>query len=133
RPTCAQQCITITMMSAANRSNHQATESHDTVPSGYQKIETDQGTKIVRDSPVSLVRRELNMSLKRQRLWDQHAGTTVLAVSRSFADTSVAPASQLAVPQVGGEDGPLIGGIGVGHGESTFAGAVAHAGSNCLA
>src|SRR5690625_6324223 len=90
------------MMSAANRSNHQATESHDTVPSGYQKIETDQGTKIVRDSPVSFVRRELNMSPNRQRLWEQHTGTTVLPVSRSFADTSVAPNSQLDVPQVWG-------------------------------
>lgn len=121
------------MMSAANRSNHQATESHDTVPSGYQKIETDQGTKIVRDSPVSFVRRELNMSPNRQRLWEQHTGTTVLPVSRSFADTSVAPNSQLDVPQVWGQDGPLIVDIGVGHGESTFAGAVAYPGSNFLA
>src|SRR5699024_12513691 len=32
-----------------------------------------------------------------------------------------------------GQDGPLIVDIGVGHGESTFAGAVAHPGSNFLA
>src|SRR5699024_12650955 len=105
RPTCAQQCITITMMSAANRSNHQATESHDTVPSGYQKIETDQGTKIVRDSPVSFVRRELNMSPNRQRLWAQHTGTTGLPVSRSSGDTTLAANSPPDVPPLCAQDG----------------------------
>jgi len=121
------------MMSAANRSNHQASTSHDTVPSGYQKIETAHGTKIVRDSPVSFVRRELHMSPNRQRLWEEHMGTTVLPVSRNFADTSVAPNSQLNVPQVWGQEGPLIVDIGVGHGESTFAGAVAQPRANFLA
>lgn len=103
------------------------------VPSGYRKVDTAEGTKIVREGPVSFVRRELSMSPNRQRLWEDHAGTTILPVSRTFADTSVAPESHLDIPQVWGQDAPLIVDIGVGHGESTYAGAIAHPEQNFLA
>lgn len=103
------------------------------VPDGYQRVHTQNGVKIVRDGPVSFVRRELAMSPTRQRLWQDHQGTTILPVTRSFADTSVAPESQLDVAEVWGRPGPLIVDIGVGHGESTFAGAVAQPEANFLA
>ncbi len=105
----------------------------DKIPKGYQKIQTRQGVKVVRDGPVSFVRRELSMSPARQRLWQDHLGTTILPVTRTFADTSVAPQSQLSVSDVWGQAGPLIVDIGVGHGESTFAGAVQHPQANFLA
>lgn len=105
----------------------------ETVPSGYQKIDTPDGVKIVREGPVSFVRRELAMSPNRQQLWQDHVGTTILPVERSFADTSVAPESYLDVAKVWGQAGPLIVDIGVGHGESTFAGAQAHPEANFLA
>ncbi len=105
----------------------------DEVPSGYQKVETADGVKIVREGPVSFVRRELGMSPNRQKLWEDHQGTTVLPVTRSFADTSVAPDSYLDVEAVWGRSGPLVVDIGVGHGESTFAGALAHPEANFLA
>lgn len=44
----------------------------DEVPSGYQKVDTPEGAKIVREGPVSFVRRELAMSPNRQRLWEKH-------------------------------------------------------------
>lgn len=105
----------------------------EAVPSGYRKIETNDGTKIVREGPVSFVRRELSMSPNRQRLWREHTGTTILPVTRTYADTSVAPQSHLNVAAVWGQDAPLIVDIGVGHGESTFAGAIAHPENNFLA
>jgi len=107
--------------------------SDDDVPSGYQKVHTPQGTKIVREGPVSFVRRELAMSPRRQQLWADHQGTTILPVTRSFADTSVAPESYLNIEAVWGQAGPLIVDVGVGHGESTFAGAQAHPEANFLA
>lgn len=67
----------------------------DDIPSGYQKVETHQGVKIVREGPVSFVRRELAMSPRRQQLWRTHQGSTILPVTRTFADTSVAPESYL--------------------------------------
>ena len=103
------------------------------VPAGYQKVETRDGVKIVRDAPVSFVRRELAMSPNRQRLWQDHTGTTILPVSRVFGQTSVAPESQLNIAETWGHDAPLIIDIGVGHGESTFAGATAHPDKNFLA
>ena len=105
----------------------------DAVPSGYQRIETRDGVKIVREGPVSFVRRELAMSPNRHKLWQDHLGTTILPVTRSFADTSVAPESYLDVDTVWGQPGPLIVDVGVGHGESTFAGAQAHPEANFLA
>ena len=105
----------------------------DEIPKGYQQVETREGIKIVRDGPVSFVRRELAMSPTRQRLWQDHMGTTILPVTRTFADTSVAPQSHLNVAEVWGQAGPLIVDIGVGHGESTFAGAVQHPEANFLA
>lgn len=120
-------------MSADKHHEHPEDLTDASVPSGYRKIETAEGTKIVREGPVSFVRRELSMSPNRQRLWEDHTGTTILPVTRSFADTSVAPESHLDVPQVWGQDAPLIVDIGVGHGESTFAGAVAHPDKNFLA
>ena len=112
--------------------HHEPTEPK-TIPKGYQQIETRDGIKIVRDGPVSFVRRELSMSPTRQRLWQDHMGTTILPVTRTFADTSVAPRSDLNVPEVWGQAGPLVVDIGVGHGESTFAGAVQHPEANFLA
>lgn len=109
------------------------TNLFDEIPKGYQQIETREGVKIVRDGPVSFVRRELSMSPTRQRLWQDHLGTTILPVTRTFADTSVAPESHLSAPEVWGQAGPLIVDIGVGHGESTFAGAVQHPEANFLA
>ncbi len=103
------------------------------IPEGYQQIETRDGVKIVRDGPVSFVRRELAMSPTRQRLWQDHLGTTILPVTRTFADTSVAPQSHLDTAQVWGQTGPLIVDVGVGHGESTFAGAIKHPEANFLA
>lgn len=120
-------------MSAADRPNENDQLSDVSVPSGYRKVETANGPKIVREGPVSFVRRELSMSPNRQRLWQDHLGTTVLPVTRSFADTSVAPRSELDPATVWGQDGPLIVDIGVGHGESTFAGATAHPDHNFLA
>ncbi|WP_022869454.1 tRNA (guanosine(46)-N7)-methyltransferase TrmB [Yaniella halotolerans] len=120
-------------MSADNYSDHPEDVTEESVPSGYRKIATPDGTKIVREGPVSFVRRELSMSPNRQRLWDDHLGTTILPVTRSFADTSVAPESHLDIAQVWGQDAPLIVDVGVGHGESTFAGAVAHPDKNFLA
>lgn len=120
-------------MSADNYSDHPEDVTEESVPSGYRKIATRDGTKIVREGPVSFVRRELSMSPNRQRLWDDHLGTTILPVTRSFADTSVAPESHLDIAQVWGQDAPLIVDVGVGHGESTFAGAVAHPDKNFLA
>src|SRR5690625_8007984 len=73
------------------------------------------------------------MSPRRQQLWADHQGTTILPVTRSFADTSVAPESYLNIEAVWGQAGPLIVDIGVGHGESTFAGAVQHPQANFLA
>lgn len=103
------------------------------IPVGYQQIETRDGIKIVRDGPVSFVRRELAMSPTRQRLWQDHLGSTILPVTRTFADTSVAPQSHLDIPGTWGQSGPLIVDVGVGHGESTFAGAVKHPETNFLA
>lgn len=120
-------------MSADKHSDHPEDVTNASVPSGYRKIETTEGTKIVREGPVSFVRRELAMSPNRQRLWDDHTGTTILPVTRSFADTSVAPESHLDVAQVWEQDAPLIVDVGVGHGESTFAGAQAHPDKNFLA
>ena len=148
-----QQSVTaqLILTAAVGRRHHRKTEQYamtptehprdknadaiadDDVPSGYQKVETPKGVKIVREGPVSFVRRELAMSPNRQRLWEEHQGTTVLPVARSFADTSVAPESHLDVASVWGQDGPLIVDIGVGHGESTFAGAQAHPEANFLA
>lgn len=118
--------------------NPQPPYTHDdvdtgSIPSGYRKIETPEGVKIVREGPVSFVRRELSMSPTRQKLWQDHLGTTILPVTRSFADTSVAPESYLDVAQEWGQDGPLIVDIGVGHGESTFAGAQTNPDANFLA
>lgn len=110
-----------------------SSEEIDEIPKGYQEIETREGVKIVRDGPVSFVRRELAMSPNRQRLWQDHLGSTILPVTRTFADTSVAPRSHLDVPEVWGQAGPLIVDIGVGHGESTFAGALKHPEANFLA
>ena len=120
-------------MSADKHSDHPEDVTNASVPSGYRKIETAEGTKIVREGPVSFVRRELAMSPNRQRLWEDHTGTTILPVTRSFADTSVAPESNLDVAQVWGQDAPLVVDVGVGHGESTFAGALAHPDKNFLA
>lgn len=123
--------------SSASDAQQTTDASHDQhtqpVPKGYQKVHTRNGVKIVRDGPVSFVRRELAMSPTRQQLWQDHLGTTILPVTRSFADTSVAPESQLDVTEVWGRPGPLIIDIGVGHGESTFAGATAHPEANFLA
>src|SRR5690625_379758 len=113
--------------------SHVGHVSDDDVPSGYQKVETADGVKMVREGPVSSVRRELGMSPNRQKLWEDHQGTTVLPVTRSCADSSVGPDSYLDGEAVGGRSGPLIVDIGVGHGESTFAGAIAHPGANFLA
>lgn len=110
-----------------------STQPLENIPAGYRQIQTREGLKIVRDGPVSFVRRELAMSPNRQRLWQDHQGTTILPVTRTFADTSVAPQSHLDVPKVWGQSGPLIVDIGVGHGESTFAGAVEHPETNFLA
>lgn len=127
------------MTPAKNRDNTpEAAGQHDpltteAVPSGYQKIQTRDGVKIVREGPVSFVRRELAMSPTRQQLWQDHLGSTILPVARSFADTSVAPDSYLDVAAVWQQDSPLIIDIGVGHGESTFAGAQAHPELNFLA
>lgn len=120
-------------MSADNHNKDPEHLPQDQVPSGYRKVNTAEGTKIVREGPVSFVRRELAMSPNRQRLWQDHIGTTILPVTRTFADTSVAPDSHLNVPQVWGQDAPLIVDVGVGHGESTYAGAVAHPELNFLA
>ena len=119
--------------SDASRASHNDDIPQDDVPSGYQKVQTPHGVKIVREGPVSFVRRELAMSPNRQQLWEDHQGSTILPVTRSFDDTSVAPESQLDVASVWGQDGPLIVYIGVGHGESTFAGAQAHPQANFLA
>lgn len=112
---------------------HSLAESASHIPAGYQQVETKDGPKIVRDSPVSFVRRELAMSPARQQLWADQQGTVILPVDRNVGATSVAPASQLDVPEVWGQDGPLIVDIGVGHGESTYAGAVAQPDVNFLA
>lgn len=117
----------------AQHRRHATDIPDDDVPSGYQKVETADGVKIVREGPVSFVRRELGMSPNRHQLWEEHQGTTVLPVTRSFADTSVAPDSYLDVPSVWGQPGPLIVDIGVGHGESTFAGATTNPEANFLA
>src|SRR5699024_7837368 len=105
-------------MSANTHSDHPEDDTDTSVPSGYRKIQTAQGTKIVREGPVSFVRRELSMSPNRQRLWEDHMGTTILPVTRSFADTSVAPESHLDIAEVWQQDAPLIVDIGVGHGEA---------------
>lgn len=120
-------------MSANTHSDHPEDDTDTSVPSGYRKIQTAQGTKIVREGPVSFVRRELSMSPTRQRLWEDHMGTTILPVTRSFADTSVAPESHLDIAEVWQQDAPLIVDIGVGHGESTYAGAIEHPDKNFLA
>lgn len=120
-------------MPAADHPTHDDGLTDASVPSGYRKVDTENGPKIVREGPVSFVRRELAMSPNRQQLWQDHYGTTVLPVARSFADTSVAPESQLDIASVWGQDAPLIVDIGVGHGESTFAGAQTHPDHNFLA
>lgn len=125
--------LTIKLKAAQNPMTTSDETQPTELPAGYQQVETRDGVKIVRDGPVSFVRRELSMSPTRQRLWEDHTGTTILPVNRSFADTSVAPDSVLDIAGVWGRPAPLIVDIGVGHGESTFAGAKAHPEKNFLA
>lgn len=124
---------TLNNMSADEHTPHPKRLTDGAIPSGYRQIETANGPKIVREGPVSFVRRELAMSPNRQRLWQEHTGTTILPVTRFFAETSVAPESHLDIAEVWGQDAPLIVDIGVGHGESTFAGALEHPDKNFLA
>lgn len=120
-------------MSADEQSNRTEEPYEESVPSGYRKVETANGQKIVREGPVSFVRRELSMSPNRQRLWKEHTGSTILPVTRTYAETSVAPQPPLDVAETWGQDAPLIVDIGVGHGESTFAGATEYPDKNFLA
>lgn len=107
-------------------SDDSAENSAEQHPAGYVPRKTKHGNKLFRAEPVSFVRRSTKLSDARQQLWEDHFGSTVLDVDRGVADTSVAENSLIDREEVFGRTAPLVIDIGVGHGESTFAGAQAH-------
>ena len=99
---------------------------------GLPQIQTAQGTKIVREGPVSFVRRELSMSLTGsvcgKIIWAPPFACDQV-VRRYLGSPGITSGHRRGMAT----GCTLIVDIGVGHGESTYAGAIEHPDKNFLA
>ncbi|RMX23573.1 tRNA (guanosine(46)-N7)-methyltransferase TrmB [Auritidibacter ignavus] len=77
-------------------------------------------------TPVSFVRRSTKLSPNRQKLWDESLGQWIVDVPRHHTSMSVDPNFVISPSALFGRDAELVIDIGIGHGESTIAGAKAH-------
>ena len=86
-----------------------------------------------RAQPVSFVRRGSRLQGRRQKAWEEHAGSYVIDVPRHVADTSVHPDFTLDAEAVYGRKAPLIVEIGSGLGEAVVHAAAENPGTDFLA